>query len=208
MYEIVRRLSEPHVTSTRVMTAILARCCRCGTERRLLEQNMRRANREQREFCPACLDANYHHMTDTRIWRIWQHMVRRATNPEDKDYKRYGAVGRGVSSDWLDFKNFYRDMSATYRDDLTIDRRDNSLGYSKENCRWVTNMVQQSNKMNNRTIRFQDKNMHLAEFCRVAGVGRGAISPYLNRGLTVEGALAALASSPYKKNRKSRKSTT
>ena len=111
-------------------------------------------------------------MTDTRIWRIWQGMVRRATNPEDKDFKRYGAAGRGVSEEWLSFHNFYRDMQQGYRDDLTLDRRDNSLGYSKENCRWVTNLVQQSNKINNRVIHFQGKDMHLAEFCRRAGVSR------------------------------------
>jgi len=131
-------------------------------------------------------------------------MKERATNPEARDYQTYGAVGRGLAKEWRDFRNFYRDMFPTYRDDLTIERKDNSKGYSKENCRWATHLEQQSNKNNNRVIRYQGRGMHLAEFCRAAGVGRGAISPRLNKGMSAEEALASYAASTYKKNRKSR----
>jgi uncharacterized protein (DUF433 family) len=204
MYEIVKLLGEPHVTGTRAMTLTLARCCRCGTEQRILKQNVDRANRERREYCALCLEDSFHRMTGTRFWSIWRHMVSRASNPRDKDFVRYGAAGRGVCEEWFSFANFYRDMFPSYRDDLTIDRRDNSRGYSKENCRWVSNAVQQSNKINNRVLRFQGRDMHLAEFCRTAGVSRGAITPRLNMGMTAEEALADYEMSPYPKHRKPR----
>ena len=170
----------------------------------MLLQNAVRANKTQRKHCPTCHAETFHRMTNTRFWSIWHGMKDRTTNPNCPDYRRYGAVGRNLDPDWLDFRNFYRDMFPTYRDGLTIEREDNSLGYSKENCRWATNMEQQSNKVNNRTLTYQGREMHLAEFCRVAGVTRGAITGRLNSGMSPEEALQDLAASPYPKNRKSR----
>jgi hypothetical protein len=207
MYEIVKTLDEKHVTPTREMTLILARCCHCGVVQKVLEQNVRRANRSGRKHCALCREETFHRMTGTRFWSIWRHMVARATDPNSPDFARYGAAGRGVCSEWLDFKKFYNDMFDGYRDDLTIERIDNSKGYSKENCRWATNMEQQSNKNNNRVIHFQGRDMHLAEFCRVTGTNRVPISTRLNRGMSPEEALVDYATSTYPKNRKSRKST-
>ena len=208
MYEMIRTLDEKRVTPTREMTLILAKCCNCQKESIVTKQNFDRANLQQRKHCAECHGEDFHHMTNTRIWRIWLHMVSRATKRNDTDFKRYGAIGRGVSESWLRFSNFYADMHATYADNLTLDRIDNTQGYSKENCRWVTNAVQQGNKSNNRQLVYMGVKMHLGEFCRVANVSRGAITPRLNKGMSPEEALADYRASKYPKNRKSRMSTT
>lgn len=210
MYDIVEILDEKHITPTREMTVTLAKCCRCGATRRILLQNVQKANRQRKEHCAACIEDTFHRMTETRFWSIWKGMKGRATDPNNPDYARYGAAGRGISGEWMSFENFYRDMFPSYEDGLTIERIDNSKGYYNGNCRWATNMEQQSNKLNNRVIRYQGRDMHLAEFCRVAGVSRGAITPRLNLGLSAEAALADYAASTYKKGRRPRtpKSTT
>jgi hypothetical protein len=190
------------------MTVVCARCLNCGRKQNVLLQNASRANRLRRKCCKHCLPDTFHLMTGTRFWRIWKGMVSRATDPRNKDFARYGGAGRGVCEDWLAFENFYRDMHAGYADDLTIDRKDNSGGYSLENCRWVPNLVQQSNKNNNRAIRYGGRDMHLAEFCRVTGLSRGAATPRLNSGMTGDEAVLDYRNSRYKKNRKSRRSTT
>ena len=146
MYEMLRRLSETRSTPTREMTLILARCCRCGAEHTLTKQNVVRANREERTHCPTCIEDTFHRMTETRFYAIWKGMKNRATNPEDPDYPRYGAVGRGLAPDWLKFENFYRDMFPIYSDGMTIERMNNAKGYSKQNCRWATPLEQQANK--------------------------------------------------------------
>lgn len=204
MFEILEQLPEKHVTPTREMTLVSARCSNCQRVQTVLEQNVRRANRLQRKHCQHCLPDTFHMMTGTRFWRIWKGMVSRATDPRNKDYVMYGGSGRGVCEEWLRFENFYRDMHEGYADHLTIDRRDNSKGYSPDNCRWVSNLIQQSNKGNNRAVRYQGRDMHLAEFCRVAGVSRGAVTPRLNSGMTGDEAMVDYQKSRYKKNRKPR----
>jgi hypothetical protein len=144
-------------------------------------------------------------MTNTRIWSIWKGMISRATKEYDRSYILYGGKGKGVAKEWLDFKNFYSDMKETYSDNLTLDRIDNSKGYSKDNCRWATNMEQQANKINNRVLVYKGKQMHLSEFCRVVNISRGAITPRLNLGMTPEDAVTNYLNSKYPKNRRSRK---
>lgn len=208
MYEILEQLPDRLRTPKGVsQIALRVRCMTCGVKQTMKKFSVERANREQRKHCPSCYQADAHRMTGTRFHNIWHAMVSRASNPEDRDYCRYGGAGRGVSEDWRDFRNFYRDMFDTYSDELTIDRIDNDLGYSKENCRWTTNMIQQSNKNNNREVWYDGWPMHLAEFCRVSGMSRGAATARLNKGMTGDEVVADWLASPYPKNRKSRRST-
>lgn len=204
MYGIIEDLKTKRVTPTREMTLTLAKCCHCGVTQTLAKQHVARSNRQQRKHCAICIEETFHRQTDTRIWNIWQAMVQRATNPKDKDYKNYGARGIDVSDNWREFTNFYKDMSANYRDNLTLERIDNNLGYSVENCRWATNIEQQANKRNNRVLVYEGREIHLAELCRITGITRGAITPRLNAGMTADQAVADYRKSTYKKGRKKR----
>jgi len=75
-------------------------------------------------------------------------MKNRCYNKERWDYKYYGGRGITICNEWLnDFQAFYDwAMENGYSDNLTIDRIDNDLGYSPENCRWVTQTEQNKNK--------------------------------------------------------------
>lgn len=72
------------------------------------------------------------------LYIVWGSMKTRCTNKNSLSYGRYGALGISYDSRWEDFNNFYADMHEGYVPGLWLDRKDNSLGYSKENCRWVT----------------------------------------------------------------------
>ena len=88
-----------------------------------------------------------HGMRNTREYMIWQGMKKRCMNPKAINYKDYGAKGIAVCEKWMDFVNFYEDMGLS--NGLCLDRIDNTKGYSKENCRWVTHKQNNRNKSNN-----------------------------------------------------------
>lgn len=197
MLELVQTLDEPHVTATRVMTRISARCTRCGEVSVILLQNFRKHNRLGRAHCSLCIGHTFHRMTGTRIYRIWHGMRARVLNPSDKSYKHYGGRGISLCDEWNRFENFYADMRRGYAADLTLERKDVNGHYCLENCVWATNMQQQSNKRSNRRITYQGERMHLAEFSRRTGFGRAMLVVRLNEGMSPEGAVQSCRASTY-----------
>jgi len=79
-----------------------------------------------------------HDKSKTREYHIWQGMRQRCSNPKNIKYHLYGGKGVTVDPNWDTFSGFWEDMSSTYEDNLTIDRKDSSKGYTKDNCRWIT----------------------------------------------------------------------
>jgi hypothetical protein len=172
-------------------------CLTCGTEQVMVKQNAIKSNRLNGQHCAQCINTTFHRMTNTRIWSIWQGLKWRAQDQLDKNY---GGRGITMCPEWEDFKVFYADMSETYQDNLTIERIDANRPYSKENCRWATNMEQQSNKRNNRVVIYKGEQMHLAELCRRSGCSKMMLVMRLNRGMTADEAVADCALSLYGKS--------
>lgn len=78
-----------------------------------------------------------HGMCGTRAYDIWCNMKARCDNPAADFYHIYGGRGITYCSKWSDFVGFWEDMGNTYKDELSLERIDNSSGYSKENCCWI-----------------------------------------------------------------------
>ena len=73
-------------------------------------------------------------------------MRRRCNNPNASNYKHYGAKGIKVCERWQDsFENFYEDMGDRPAG-TTLDRKDVTLGYFKDNCRWSNPSLQSYNQ--------------------------------------------------------------
>jgi hypothetical protein len=73
-------------------------------------------------------------------------MLQRCRNPNNRDYRNYGARGIAVCERWLSFVNFLADMREPPGPRMSIDRINNDLGYSAENCRWATISEQSRNR--------------------------------------------------------------
>ena len=87
-----------------------------------------------------------HGQHGTGAYKSWAQMKTRCTNQNSKDWKTYGGAGITYDTRWEQFENFYLDMGAR-PEHCTLDRRDNKLGYFKENCRWATALEQAQNSV-------------------------------------------------------------
>ena len=120
-------------------------------------------------------------------------MRSRCYNPKDKNYPRYGNLKIGICPEWKERKNFYEwAITNGYRDDLTIDRIDNSKGYSPDNCRWVTQADQMRNVSTNIWIskieRYGDnppviKTLILTDWAKVLDLSIEALSIRLKKAI-------------------------
>jgi len=87
-----------------------------------------------------------HGKRHSRVYRTWDGMIQRCTNPNQPHYERYGGRGITVCDAWRAFANFYADMGDPPTDQHSIDRIDNMRGYQPDNCRWATPSEQTFNQ--------------------------------------------------------------
>ena len=83
---------------------------------------------------------------DPRLHNAWTRMRSRCNTTTDKDYARYGGRGIKVDPRWDSYVNFAADMGPHPGNGQTLDREKNDLGYSKDNCRWASRLVQGRNR--------------------------------------------------------------
>ena len=75
---------------------------------------------------------------------VWKTMRQRCRNPNQHDYRWYGALGVKVCERWDSFEAFFADMGPA--NGLTLDRIDPTGNYEPSNCRWASWEVQRANK--------------------------------------------------------------
>jgi hypothetical protein len=136
--------------------------------------------------CGAKTRALKHGLAGTKQYNVWFAMVNRTTNKKSKDWYLYGGRGIGIDKNWLNFENFWKDMGSKYQEGLYLDRKNNELGYSKDNCRWVDATTQANNTRRNRYITYKNKTLTESQWNRKLGLGKYVIGKRLKRGWTVE----------------------
>lgn len=118
---------------------------------------------------------------------------KRCYNKSHPYYRYYGGKGITICSEWLSDYNSFKDwaISSGYSDNLTIDRIDNSKGYTPENCRWVTMKEQQNNRTNNRLITYKGCTKTMKQWSECLGIPYRTIKDRIvNRGYTAEKAFS------------------
>lgn len=127
--------------------------CDCGKVKTLLRSNVLAGYSQscgcyQKSQTSAANLRHGHRLNDREIsptYYSWRAMKARCDNPLRDHAERY--IGRGITYDprWGLFENLLEDMGER-PNGTELDRRDNNLGYSKDNCRWVSHAVNCQNK--------------------------------------------------------------
>jgi hypothetical protein len=128
--------------------------CDCGTERIVLGLNLR----QSRSTSCGCFwreQVVKHGLWGTRVYRIYQDMLQRCRNPNNRAYSWYGARGIDVE---CSFEEFFADMGHPLPG-MSIDRINNDGNYKRGNLRWAT----ASEQVRNRRPRKQKGRAKLAD---------------------------------------------
>lgn len=159
--------------------------CDCGKKIQVRGPDLR----AKRQLSCGCLKSDRlrsrnltHGETNSAEYRIWLAMRRRCAVDE-----RYVERRITVCEEWaLSFDNFLRDMGRRPTAKHSIDRRDNSGNYTKENCRWVTQVVQNNNTRRNIFVEHEGQQITVAEWCRITGLHPQTAYARLRKGYPID----------------------
>lgn len=175
--------------------------CECGAERFTRSERLL-SGRSGSCGCLRNDNLTTHGLTKTSIressheYWVWNAMVQRCMNPNDRGYINYGGRGITLHPDWLKFDAFYRDMGKRPGKGYSLERKDNDKGYGPDNCMWQTRKEQNRNKRNNRLFTLNGETRCLAEWSEITGIGHSTIIQRLKSGWTEEKALTKPARRP------------
>jgi hypothetical protein len=114
-------------------------------------------------------------------------MKTRCYNPKATNFADYGGRGITVCDRWRgSFMAFIADMGPRPSPLHTLDRNENSKGYSPDNCRWATGKEQSRNKRNNVFLTFKGRSLTIAAWAEETGISVGRICARLRQGWPVE----------------------
>lgn len=124
------------------------------------------------------------------LYHVWHSMIERCTRMTFKQWTDYGGRGITVCERWsvkkgVGFRNFLSDMGER-PENFVIDRINNDLGYSPENCKWVSRKESQRNQRVTRLVVIEGKTYRAADLADICGVKTDTIVERAKQGLTYE----------------------
>jgi hypothetical protein len=145
--------------------------CDCGNEKIILLSNVERGKSStcgcstRNNF--GITSSDYKSITSARRRIIW-----RCYKPGYPNYEVYGGKGITVCDEWRNSIGSFVEWALAngWRKELTIDRIDNSKGYSPDNCRWATYKEQARNRNTNVLYEHNGVTKCVMEWCEELGI--------------------------------------
>lgn len=144
----------------------------------------------------------------SNLYRRYRSMVQRCCDSNSKDFKHYGGRGIKVCDEWRKSYAAFKSWAVTsgYDKKLQLDRYPDKDGnYSPENCRWVSAVVNNRNKRNNKLITIEGEERTLTEWLEIYDISDGAYRKRIKKGMTEVEALTKPVDPRYVTNKKGSK---
>jgi hypothetical protein len=120
--------------------------CDCGSSVQVWGTNLT-SGKTKSCGCLVSATNTKHGESGTLMYHRWANMKSRCHNPNNRDYKDYGARGITVCDEWMeDYLQFKKDMGKIPSIYHTVERKDNDIGYTPNNCKWATRLEQSKNR--------------------------------------------------------------
>lgn len=148
-------------------------------------------------LCPNCQHGrnmrNAKGFEHERLYERYRCILRRVYSKE----KYHGVtICKEWEDDYLSFRKWA--LKNGYRDELTIDRIDNSKGYSPDNCRWATPKQQANNRRSNIRVTYEGKEFTLSELADYIHLPMNTVKLRYEHGWNI----VDIAKTPYKSRKK------
>jgi len=112
----------------------------------------------------------------------WAAMIQRCHNPKDHGYKNYGGRGIRVCCRWRrSYVTFLSDVGRRPTLQHSLDRKNNSLGYTPRNVRWATRKEQARNRRGLKFVTVNGVTQCVAAWGEETGVNQITINGRLRR---------------------------
>lgn len=144
--------------------------CDCGNIVYVTDTHLTRKNHCVKSC--GCLRPKKHHMSNTKLYRIYSGMKNRCNNPSAQAYSDYGGRGIKVCDEWNDSFIPFNEWAIAngYSDELSLDRINNDGNYEPNNCRWVDMHEQATNRRNTLLVTYNNETKPLIDWCREFGI--------------------------------------
>lgn len=109
--------------------------CSCGNNVWVFADALKR---HHTNYCSMCRPSG---VRNEKLYHIYHGIKQRCYNTNNPKYNIYGGSGITMCDEWLagGYSGFRKwAITHGYHDGLSIDRIDSGLGYSPENCQWIS----------------------------------------------------------------------
>lgn len=160
--------------------------CICGNEKMvamttLLNGKSNSCGCKSREL--SSTKTTKHGMAKTKTYKSWHSMIQRSQGKGG--HKSYVQRKITVCDEWKSFDKFFQDMGER-PEKMTLDRIDNSKGYSKDNCRWATAKQQSNNTRKTLFVVIDGQSIPFMFACEKYGIGESCARHRLKKGMSYE----------------------
>ena len=158
--------------------------CICGNEKNVIAGSLMKGKSKSCGCQTYRLTAEKnrkHGLANTPTYKSWHAMIQRTQGKGG--HQSYVDRGFTVCDQWINIENFVADMGLRPTG-KTLDRIDNTKGYSKENCRWATPIEQANNKDTTRYVVVDGERMPIMYACKKYNVAISCARSRLRNGKT------------------------